>query len=133
MSALKLIMVNRMSTKINRITLSVEHYTDESVSILLDGEESELTFIDDQVSFSLKKQNLNLTSKDDQASVSDCDCLVVVFSVADADTFKEAAEILNKTWKSGQLNTKAVIVVGNKTDLVRAREVPIDGMYMKVL
>ena len=37
--------------------------------------------------------------------------------------------MLKSLWQSGHLNTKAVIVVGNKTDLVRAREVPIDGEY----
>ena len=40
-------------------------------------------------------------------------------------------QILQKLWQSGDLNTKAVIVVGNKTDLVRTREVAIDGEYNK--
>ena len=35
--------------------------------------------------------------------------------------------LLQSLWQSGHLNTKAVIVVGNKIDLVRNREVPIDG------
>ena len=66
---------------------------------------------------------------DEKVKISECDCVVVVFSVTEADSLKEAEEILHKLWQSGHLNTKTVIVVGNKTDLVRTREVPIDGNY----
>ena len=59
--------------------------------------------------------------------ISECDCLLIVFSIAEESSLKEAEEILDKLWQSGHLNTKTVIVVGNKTDLVRTREVPIDG------
>ena len=44
-------------------------------------------------------------------------------------SFKTTLHILQKPWKSGDLNTKVVIVVGNKTDLVRTREVAIDGKF----
>ena len=53
--------------------------------------------------------------------------MLIVFSIAEESSLKEAEEILDKLWPSGHLNTKTVIVVGNKTDLVRTREVPIDG------
>ena len=55
--------------------------------------------------------------------------MLVVFSVADTATLREAEDILYKAWKSGNLSTKVVIVVGNKTDLARAREVTIDGNF----
>ena len=53
--------------------------------------------------------------------------MLVVFSVTDSATLREAEALLQSLWQSGHLNTKAVIVVGNKIDLVRNREVPIDG------
>ena len=49
--------------------------------------------------------------------------------MTEAATVKEAEDILEDLWKSGDLNHKAVILVGNKTDLVRTREVHIDGRY----
>ena len=54
-------------------------------------------------------------------------CVVIVFSVTEKESLNEAEEILEDLWQSGDLNTKAVILVGNKTDLVRTRQVPIDG------
>ena len=53
--------------------------------------------------------------------------MVIVFSVTEKESLNEAKEILEDLWQSGDLNTKAVILVGNKTDLVRTRQVPIDG------
>ena len=55
--------------------------------------------------------------------------MLVVFSLTNPVSLREAEQILQKLWQSGDLNTKAVIVVGNKTDLVRTREVAIDGEY----
>ena len=53
----------------------------------------------------------------------------MVFSLTSSVSFREAELIMQKLWQSGDLNTKVVIMVGNKTDLVRTREVPIDGWY----
>ena len=61
--------------------------------------------------------------------IAEFDCLVVVFSVTENSSLKEAEDILQKLWQSGHLNTKTVIIVENKTDLVRTGEVPIDGNY----
>ena len=52
---------------------------------------------------------------------------MVVFSLANLASLREAKMILISLSLSGELNSKAVILVGNKTDLVRAREVLIDG------
>ena len=56
-----------------------------------------------------------------------CDCLVIVFSVTDAASLSTAETILQSLCKSGDRSTKVVILVGNKTDLVRTRTVPIYG------
>ena len=55
----------------------------------------------------------------------------MVFSLTSSVSFREAELIMQKLWQSGDLNTKVVIMVGNKTDLVRTREVPIDGWYFE--
>ena len=52
---------------------------------------------------------------------------MIVFSVTDAASLSTAETILQSLCKSGDLSTKVVIVVGNKTDLVRTRTVPIYG------
>jgi hypothetical protein len=56
--------------------------------------------------------------------------VVVVLSVTDTGSVKEAEEILQNLWQSGDLNTKAVIMVGNKSDHVRTRQVQIDGKFV---
>ena len=71
--------------------------------------------------------NFIFSKLDDPELLSVCDCVVVVFSVTEAGSLKEAEDILQNLWQSGELNAKAVIIVGNKTDLVRTRQVPIDG------
>ena len=55
------------------------------------------------------------------------DALVVVYSVVDDGSLKVAEEILQYLWKTGSASDKAVILVGNKSDLVRTRVVPIVG------
>ena len=55
------------------------------------------------------------------------DALVVVYSVVDEGSLKIAEEILQYLWKTGSASDKAVILVGNKSDLVRTRAVPIVG------
>lgn len=55
---------------------------------------------------------------------------VVIYSVADKETMLAAEETLQFLWKSASIGTKAVILVGNKTDLVRSRAVTTDGEYI---
>jgi hypothetical protein len=55
--------------------------------------------------------------------------LVIVYSVVDASSLGTAEEILQYLWRTGSSNDKAVIVVGNKADLVRKRVVPIVGKF----
>ena len=55
------------------------------------------------------------------------DALVIVYSVVDADSFQKAEEILQYLWRTNSSSGKAVILVGNKSDLVRTRAVSIVG------
>jgi Rad/Gem-related GTP binding protein 1 len=56
------------------------------------------------------------------------DAMVVVYSVVNMESMKVAEETLHYLFESGSCTNKAVILVGNKTDLVRTRVVNIDGM-----
>ncbi len=56
------------------------------------------------------------------------DALVIVYSVVDSDSLRSVEEILQYLWRSGSSNDKAVIMVGNKADLVRTRTVNITGI-----
>ena len=53
--------------------------------------------------------------------------MVIVYSVVDNTTLKVAEEILQYLWRTRSATDKAVILVGNKSDLVRTRAVPIVG------
>lgn len=54
---------------------------------------------------------------------------VVVYSVVDRKSFNAAEDILMYLWKNDYMITKGVILVGNKIDLERKREVPQTGRY----
>ena len=123
----------RILTKIP-VFFFLESSSLQSVRIMLEGVECELVFIERgkqnmvfllhvkmKVTFFLLFQAINTEL------ISDCDCILVVFSVANLASLREAKMILISLSLSRELNSKAVILVGNKTDLVRAREVLIDG------
>uniref|UniRef100_T1J511 GTP-binding protein RAD n=1 Tax=Strigamia maritima TaxID=126957 RepID=T1J511_STRMM len=63
----------------------------------------------------------------DEMSVENCittyepHAYVVVYSITDKTSFTVAEDILGYLWKGDYMRNKAVILVGNKTDLVRAR------------
>jgi len=90
---------------------------EQRVTVQLEEQESELMFC---------QGGSKVEGEEEEALIEDCHCILVVFSVTDLDSLKEAETLLQGLWQSGHLNTKAVIVVGNKIDLARAREVPID-------
>ncbi|KAG8223026.1 hypothetical protein J437_LFUL001348 [Ladona fulva] len=52
---------------------------------------------------------------------------VVVYSVVDRATFKAAEDTLRYLWKENFTMEKAVILVGNKADLARARTITTQG------
>lgn len=60
-------------------------------------------------------------------STYNIDIFVVVYSVVDRKTFKEAEKILHYLKDSEMLLTRGAILVGNKTDLERHREVTRQG------
>lgn len=51
----------------------------------------------------------------------------VVYSTSDRESFQQAKMYLQKLWTDDSISTKAVILVGNKTDLVRIRAVSFEG------
>jgi len=51
----------------------------------------------------------------------------VVYSTVDRASLRCAEETLQCLWKSDTVSSKAVILVGNKTDLVRSRTVTTEG------
>ncbi|KAG8237089.1 hypothetical protein J437_LFUL017367 [Ladona fulva] len=91
-----------------------EEFGEKSVSVLLDGEESELTFID-HPSSEMSPENC--------ISTYEAHAYVVVYSTSDKSSASVAEETLQCLWKSASVSTRAVILVGNKTDLVRSRVV----------
>ena len=62
-------------------------------------------------------------------SYSPVSCFLVVVAVDDASSLAEAETILNYLTKDGLCKEKAVILVANKTDLVRSRVVTVEGEY----
>ncbi|KAL1115353.1 hypothetical protein AAG570_007383 [Ranatra chinensis] len=89
-----------------------DEFGEKSVSVLLDGEESEMVFIDHPSSE---------MSVENSLSTYEPHACVVVYSVVNRATFKTAEDILNYLWRENYTQEKSVIVVGNKADLERAR------------
>ncbi|CAL4121676.1 unnamed protein product, partial [Meganyctiphanes norvegica] len=88
-----------------------EGSSEQSVSILLDGEESELVF----VKLSSASQAMKVRGH--------ADGWIVVYSISDKDSFKTAATMLGHVWSLGHVSQRSVILVGNKNDLERQRHV----------
>ncbi|XP_048523678.1 uncharacterized protein LOC109534119 isoform X1 [Dendroctonus ponderosae] len=89
-----------------------DEFGERTVSILLDGQESEMVFIDHPASE---------MSVENSLSTYEPHACIVVYSVTSRSTFQTAEEILNYLWKENCTRDKSVIVVGNKADLARAR------------
>ncbi|XP_033325644.1 uncharacterized protein LOC117220078 isoform X2 [Megalopta genalis] len=91
-----------------------EEYGQKSVSVLLDGQETELEIIDHPAAE---------MSVETFCSTYNPDVYVVVYSVVDRLSLKVAEETLLYLWKSDYMASHGVILVGNKVDLERKREV----------
>lgn len=89
------------------------------MSILLDGEESEMVFID-HPTIEMSVEN-SLSTYEPHACV-------VVYSIVQKESFKAAEDILNYLWRENYTHEKSVIVVGNKADLARSRVVSTNGI-----
>ncbi|KAH0953635.1 hypothetical protein HN011_001603, partial [Eciton burchellii] len=85
---------------------------EKTVSVLLAGEESELTFIDHSCA-EMTPENCISTYKPH--------AYCVVYSTTDRASVRIAEEVLQSLWRSDHVSARAVILVGNKVDLVRSR------------
>ncbi|EFN84879.1 GTP-binding protein RAD [Harpegnathos saltator] len=85
---------------------------EKTVSVLLAGEESELTFIDHSCA--------EMTPENCIASYEP-HAYCVVYSTTDRASVRAAEEVLQSLWRSDHVSARAVILVGNKIDLVRSR------------
>lgn len=73
---------------------------------------------------------INLPNKVEAfCSTYNIDLFVVAYSVVDRKSFKTAEHILIYLKDNEMMLTRGVILVGNKTDLERHREVPIQGIF----
>ncbi|KAH8401193.1 hypothetical protein KR009_003564 [Drosophila setifemur] len=89
-----------------------DEFGEKTVSVLLDDEESEMVFID--------HPSVEMSVENSLSTYEPHGC-VVVFSVVDRGSFRIAEEIINYLWQENYTKDKAVILVGNKADLARAR------------
>ncbi|XP_071549912.1 uncharacterized protein [Panulirus ornatus] len=108
-------LVNQFMTSeyINTYDASLDdEFGEKSVSVLLDGEESEVTFIDHPA---------HEMSVENCLSTYDPHACVIVYSITDKGSFKKAEDTLTYLWRENYTKEKAVILVGNKVDLARSR------------
>ncbi|GIY75846.1 GTP-binding protein GEM [Caerostris extrusa] len=56
----------------------------------------------------------------------EADAYIVAYSVTDRASFEKAVDILFSLRERGITNSKAVILVGNKSDLARTREIAVE-------
>ncbi|XP_038115030.1 uncharacterized protein LOC6052660 isoform X2 [Culex quinquefasciatus] len=90
---------------------------EKTVSVLLSGDESEITFIDHSY--------MEMTPENCMSSY-DPHGYCVIYSSSDRSSFQIAEEILQVLWTSENIAQKAVILVANKADLARSRMVTSD-------
>ncbi|XP_034250381.1 GTP-binding protein REM 1 [Thrips palmi] len=83
---------------------------EQSVSIMLNGEESELQFV-------------NYGTLKELEAGQPCAALVMMFSVVDKSSFQKTEMDLQRLQELGMLRNRAVILVANKVDLARSRAV----------
>ncbi|XP_043278949.1 GTP-binding protein RAD isoform X2 [Venturia canescens] len=93
--------------------------SEQSVFVMLNGEESELRF-------------LNITNlKAELEKIPHPDAFVIMYSVIDKASFQRAEEYLARLHDQDLLRGRPAILVGNKVDLVRSRSVSTqDGKCM---
>lgn len=133
-----------------------DEFGEKTVSILLDGEESEMIFIDHpsaEMSVSIDtitaqwsqpismlrfrnshilicayycahESYIFIEQVENSLSTYEPHGCVVVYSVVQRSSFRQAEEIVNYLWRENITRDKAVILVGNKADLARSRLIP---------
>ncbi|XP_017878812.1 uncharacterized protein LOC108624199 [Ceratina calcarata] len=91
-----------------------DEFGEKTVSILLDGEESEMVFID--------HPHVEMSVENSLSTYKPHAC-VVVYSIESRSSFQVAEEILNYLWREHYTQERSVIVVGNKSDLAKSRTI----------
>ncbi|OAD61265.1 GTP-binding protein RAD [Eufriesea mexicana] len=91
-----------------------DEFGEKTVSILLDGEESEMVFID--------HPHVEMSVENSLSTYEPHAC-IVVYSIVSRTSFQVAEEMLNYLWREHHTQERSVIVVGNKSDLARSRTV----------
>ncbi|EDS38423.1 Rgk3, partial [Culex quinquefasciatus] len=87
----------------------------QNISIILNGEESELRFA------------TKTATIDDKEDLAKMDAFLVVYSVVDKATFNQAEQLLNILHNMDLTRTRPTILVANKIDLARSRTVSSQG------
>lgn len=112
---------------------SVDEQNEKSVMVVLNGEESELIFIEhvhqDELLQHAKNPCQALRTPPtlfNPAAMYRPDAYLVVYNVCSRNSLKTAKEYLSLVHRWDNVDHKAVILVGNKTDLVRHRTVTTD-------
>ncbi|XP_037035629.1 GTP-binding protein RAD [Bradysia coprophila] len=82
---------------------------EENISIILNGEESELKFVTDR--------------RGSKEELEKCDAFVIVYSVVDKASFTHAEQLMVSFQDMDLIRTRPVILVANKIDLARSRAV----------
>ncbi|XP_013775876.1 uncharacterized protein LOC106460690 [Limulus polyphemus] len=93
---------------------SLAEENENSVSIILNGQETELIFVEHSFSDNMPQVF---------STTYNIDAFAVVYSVTNKRSFQQAKSLLQQIYKNPSNGYKAVVLVGNKTDLVRLREV----------
>ncbi|XP_053980370.1 uncharacterized protein LOC128877249 isoform X1 [Hylaeus volcanicus] len=91
-----------------------DEFGEKTVSILLDGEESEMVFID--------HPHVEMSVENSLSTYEPHAC-IVVYSIVSPTSFEVAGEILHYLWREHYTQERTVIVVGNKSDLARSRTI----------
>lgn len=60
------------------------------------------------------------------------DAYIIVYSVTDKVSFEKASELRIQLRRARQTEDIPIILVGNKSDLVRSREVSVDGKIHRI-
>lgn len=87
---------------------------EKTVSVLLAEEESELTFIDHPSAEMTPEKCI---------AMYEPHAYCIVYSTTDRSSMRIAEDVLQALWCSDLVSARAVILVGNKVDLVRSRDV----------
>lgn len=115
---------------------------EKSVSVLLSGEESEMTFIDhayNEMTVSLMKTSLitiiwhvGCLQPENCLSSYDPHGFLVIYSSADKSSFLVAERVLQTLWASENISQKAVILVGNKVSLRRQKDKELKAFHYSI-